>query len=226
MHDDAAFSVTAIWSPRAGVETSRRREPPPRDERRRERDGRGARAVLPTRRSGPRRYPHERWHPHWGGETAFLTSSRGGLDAEIVLSVLPRPNRLLLFDSEVPHMAKPATVIAAPFAPASGRPPLASTRTAGDRYSVVFRTLCGRETSAELVARGDRDGDGALDRGEAAKLFDKLGIQFAPALLRRLADAGENPGAGRWGAADLDALFHVPGADALRARLRGVAAPR
>ena len=35
-------------------------------------------------------YPHERWHPHWGGETVFLSSSAGGADAELVLPVLPR----------------------------------------------------------------------------------------------------------------------------------------
>merc|ERR1719424_2515679 len=32
-------------------------------------------------------YPHERWHPHWGGETVFLSTSEGTADAELMLPV-------------------------------------------------------------------------------------------------------------------------------------------
>ena len=51
-------------------------------------------------------YPHERWHPHWGGETVFLSDSGGGQDAELLLLVLPKPGRLVMFDSEQPHMSE------------------------------------------------------------------------------------------------------------------------
>ncbi|KAH8066012.1 hypothetical protein JL722_407 [Aureococcus anophagefferens] len=97
-------------------------------------------------------YPHERWHPHWGGETVFLSSSAGGADAEL-----------------------PPTVIAEPFAPPmTSKLQLASTRTTGNRFSFVFRTLCGRRSSRQLVADHDRDDDGKLSHGEAVKLFSSL----------------------------------------------------
>ena len=62
-----------------------------------------------------------------------------------------------MFDSEQPHMSKPPTVIAEPFAP----PVLnhvPSTRTQGNRFAVVTRALCGRKTSKELVAEYGTDG--------------------------------------------------------------------
>ena len=59
--------------------------------------------------------------------------------------------------SEQPHMSKPPTVIAEPFAP----PVLnhvPSTRTQGNRFAVVTRALCGRKTSKELIAEYGADG--------------------------------------------------------------------
>lgn len=43
-------------------------------------------------------YPMPIWHPAWGGETVFHRP-----DGEVVLAVLPKPNRALLFDARIPH---------------------------------------------------------------------------------------------------------------------------
>jgi SM-20-related protein len=43
-------------------------------------------------------YPMRAWEPAWGGETVFHQPN-----GEIALSVLPRPNRALLFDARIPH---------------------------------------------------------------------------------------------------------------------------
>ena len=69
-----------------------------------------------------------------------IQSSGGGEDAELLLPVLPKPARLVMFDSEQPHMSKPPTVIAEPFTP----PVLnhvPSTRTQGNRFAVVTRCV-------------------------------------------------------------------------------------
>jgi len=173
-------------------------------------------------------YPHERWHPHWGGETVFLSSSAGGADAELVLPVLPKPGRLLLFDSEISHMAQPPTVIAEPFAPPmTSKLQLASTRTTGNRFSFVFRTLCGRRSSRQLVADHDRDDDGKLSRGEAVKLFSSLDMGAPEMAYRKLAAAARRrQGAAAAAAvlaepADLDVFFGVADEPKLRASLRG-----
>jgi len=47
-------------------------------------------------------YPHESWHPDWGGETVFFNRARD----EIVASIYPRPNRMLIFDGRIPHVAR------------------------------------------------------------------------------------------------------------------------
>lgn len=41
------------------------------------------------------------WDPSWGGETVFLDS-----ESEIVLAVLPKPGRVVLFDSRVQHVGR------------------------------------------------------------------------------------------------------------------------
>jgi SM-20-related protein len=47
-------------------------------------------------------YPHDEWHPNWGGETVFF--NRGKTD--IIAAVYPKPNRLVLFPGTVPHVAR------------------------------------------------------------------------------------------------------------------------
>jgi SM-20-related protein len=47
-------------------------------------------------------YPHPRWHPDWAGETVLFNSARN----DILASVYPRPNRLLVFDGTIPHVAR------------------------------------------------------------------------------------------------------------------------
>ncbi|HWE99894.1 MAG TPA: 2OG-Fe(II) oxygenase [Caulobacteraceae bacterium] len=47
-------------------------------------------------------YPHLSWHPNFAGETVFFD----GDGPEIVASVYPRPNRLVLFPGTVPHVAR------------------------------------------------------------------------------------------------------------------------
>lgn len=121
-------------------------------------------------------YPNERWHPHWGGETVFLSDS--GANAELLLPVLPKPGRLLLFDSEIDHMAKPASAIAEPFRPAAvSHVMLPSTRTTGNRYSFVLRTMCSGKSVDELFDDFDTaPRDRQLSRSEVATLFNYLEI--------------------------------------------------
>jgi SM-20-related protein len=47
-------------------------------------------------------YPHMTWHPNWAGETVFFN----GAGDEILASVYPRPNRLLVFPGNIPHVAR------------------------------------------------------------------------------------------------------------------------
>jgi SM-20-related protein len=47
-------------------------------------------------------YPHLAWHPNFGGETVFFDAA----GAEIIASVYPRPNRLVVFAGTVPHVAR------------------------------------------------------------------------------------------------------------------------
>ncbi|KAJ8612439.1 hypothetical protein CTAYLR_006595 [Chrysophaeum taylorii] len=131
-------------------------------------------------------YPHERWHAHWGGETVFLSGSNP--DAELVLPVLPKPGRLLLFDSEISHMAKPATPIAEPFRPSAiSHVVLPSTRTTGNRFSFVLRTLCSTRSIEELIAIVDtHPEDGKLSRQEAMQLFRFLEFDRPDGAYQRL----------------------------------------
>lgn len=47
-------------------------------------------------------YPHESWHPDWGGETVFFTKAKD----DIVASIYPRPNRMVTFDGRIQHAAR------------------------------------------------------------------------------------------------------------------------
>jgi SM-20-related protein len=47
-------------------------------------------------------YPHAVWQPDWGGETIFF--DRGKTDA--IACVYPKPNRLVIFDGRIPHVAR------------------------------------------------------------------------------------------------------------------------
>jgi SM-20-related protein len=47
-------------------------------------------------------YPHEKWHPNWGGETILFNHDK----SDILTAVYPKPNRLLLFRGTIPHVAR------------------------------------------------------------------------------------------------------------------------
>lgn len=47
-------------------------------------------------------YPHLVWHPNWSGETVFFNQAGD----EIIASVYPRPNRLVVFPGNVAHIAR------------------------------------------------------------------------------------------------------------------------
>ncbi len=47
-------------------------------------------------------YPHVSWHPNWAGETVFFDKT----GSDIVASVYPKPNRLVVFRGTVPHVAR------------------------------------------------------------------------------------------------------------------------
>jgi SM-20-related protein len=47
-------------------------------------------------------YPHEKWHPNWGGETVFFNKEQ----TDIVASIYPRPNRFVVFAGTTPHVAR------------------------------------------------------------------------------------------------------------------------
>lgn len=47
-------------------------------------------------------YPHLAWHPNFAGETVFFEPS----GPEIIASVYPKPNRLVVFPGTIPHVAR------------------------------------------------------------------------------------------------------------------------
>jgi SM-20-related protein len=55
-------------------------------------------------------YVHNTWDAEWGGETMF-TDDIG--DCEIAVSC--KPNRVIIFDSHIPHKAAPLTVDSLPY---------------------------------------------------------------------------------------------------------------
>jgi hypothetical protein len=66
--------------------------------------GLGGRAHVDDTRAGCFTllyYPMLAWEPAWGGETVFHHPS-----GEIALSVMPKPNRAVLFDARIPHAGR------------------------------------------------------------------------------------------------------------------------
>ena len=47
-------------------------------------------------------YSHQNWLANWGGETVFFNAEEN----DIIVSVFPKPNRLLLFNGAIPHVAR------------------------------------------------------------------------------------------------------------------------
>ena len=48
------------------------------------------------------------WRPEYGGETVFLDD-----EGDIALSVLPKPGRLVIFDSRLMHLGRPPSALLA-----------------------------------------------------------------------------------------------------------------
>ncbi len=47
-------------------------------------------------------YPHTKWDPDYSGETVFFDKS----GSDIVASVYPKPNRMVIFPGTIPHVAR------------------------------------------------------------------------------------------------------------------------
>jgi SM-20-related protein len=47
-------------------------------------------------------YPHKTWEPNWGGETVFFNKEK----TDIIGCVYPKPNRLIMFPGDVPHVGR------------------------------------------------------------------------------------------------------------------------
>jgi SM-20-related protein len=47
-------------------------------------------------------YPHADWHPSWGGETVIFNADK----TDIIAAVYPKPNRLVVFRGDLPHVAR------------------------------------------------------------------------------------------------------------------------
>jgi SM-20-related protein len=47
-------------------------------------------------------YPHAEWQPNWSGETVLFNNTHD----DIVASVYPKPNRLLVLRGNIPHVAR------------------------------------------------------------------------------------------------------------------------
>jgi hypothetical protein len=52
-------------------------------------------------------YLCNKWYPEWFGQTMFFTSSDNLNHNEIVQSVTPKFNRILIFDKNIPHCVSP-----------------------------------------------------------------------------------------------------------------------
>ena len=50
-------------------------------------------------------YPHLRWDADWGGERLFFNAAKD----DLIAAIYPKPGRLVLFDSLIPHVARPLT---------------------------------------------------------------------------------------------------------------------
>ncbi len=67
----------------------------------------GSEGTVHTDSSSPTSYTsgyyrHRAWQPNWAGESAILTKDRD----DIVASIYPKPNRLLIFRGDIPHVAR------------------------------------------------------------------------------------------------------------------------
>jgi len=67
-------------------------------------------------------YGNNKWEINWGSETIFASSQTK--DADIIASIIPKPGRMVFFDSNIPH---------------TGRPP--SSLFPNWRYGVVFNFI-------------------------------------------------------------------------------------
>jgi SM-20-related protein len=47
-------------------------------------------------------YPHQEWRPNFAGETVFFNADQ----SDIIASVYPKPNRLVVFPGVIPHVAR------------------------------------------------------------------------------------------------------------------------
>lgn len=56
-------------------------------------------------------YLNMEWHPEWGGDTVFLDDT--GTNFEYVSQY--KPGKLLLFDSRIPHLIRPSTILSPHF---------------------------------------------------------------------------------------------------------------
>lgn len=61
-------------------------------------------------------YVCAKWNAHWGGETVFFTGKKAdNLDddsfynTDVIASVLPKPNRVIVFDGKIMHAVRPVT---------------------------------------------------------------------------------------------------------------------
>ena len=52
-------------------------------------------------------YAHNNWHHDWAGETVIMNDAKN----DIIESVYPRPGRITVFDSAMPHVARTPTRI-------------------------------------------------------------------------------------------------------------------
>ena len=80
-------------------------------------------------------YVHEEWDVHWGGSTVFMDHAASDIEAQ----ALPLPQRLVMFDSSMRHMATPPTIIAAPF---RNSEQLRNERVLGNRVSYAYKFVC------------------------------------------------------------------------------------
>lgn len=47
------------------------------------------------------------WYPEWFGQTLFFSSEDRLNHNEIIQSIIPKPNRVLMFDKRIPHCVSP-----------------------------------------------------------------------------------------------------------------------
>ena len=53
-------------------------------------------------------YANHSWEFNWGGETLFLNEQ----GSEIVAAVIPKPGRIVIFDGNIGHSARPPSILA------------------------------------------------------------------------------------------------------------------